>query len=220
MPFPQFRAPDDPRMPGYTGNLEYITAAEAEQRLKTNRFLQNVWVNGDLNLDYGWLGGLGKIEVTLVGTVFINGRVKYHSGWFVTELELKSGTTGPGTLIINKGDLELRATGPVKTNDVNIIMLNGDLKFSSRGNRVEGKGLYFARGDIEVIDHDSFWAGWWSGTSCYGGSLIARNIYFKGNYAHYWNSYDPSNYCPKNDNLEIPLGFYNAIRMYNWRWEY
>lgn len=218
MPFPKFVAPADPRMPGYSGNLEYITPADAEDRLKINRFLQNVWIDGDLNLDYGWLGGLGKIEITLGGTIFVNGRVKYHSGWFVTELELKSAAgVEPGTVIINKGDLELRATGPVKTNDVNIIMLNGDLKFSSRGNRVEGRGLYYSTRNIEILDHDTFWAGWWAGTSCYGGTLIARDIYFKGNYDHYWN--DPNN-CPRNENLQLPVGFYNSVRMYNWKWEY
>lgn len=81
-PFPQFSPPPDPRLPGANTGLTWMTGPSASNFLKTNGYLMDVWIDGDLEINWGWFEFLGVNGVGLWGTVYVNGRVIYKGATF------------------------------------------------------------------------------------------------------------------------------------------
>lgn len=170
-PFPQFTPPPDPRIPGSSSAMTYMTGAQATAALQSSGFLNNAWVDGDVSIkaqDLIWDIDIGARNMGIYGVVYINGGFNFESDW-LTKLKLWAipslrnyddgalygGACGsdaspppegvsPGVLIINKGDLSLFGL-EIDLGRVNIVMLNGNLYVGARcGGRTHG--IYYSAG--------------------------------------------------------------------------
>lgn len=180
-PFPQFQAPPDPRLPGSNSKLQWMTGPDASNFLKTNGYLKDVWIDGDLDIDWAWWQVIGPDGIGIWGTVYVNGRVNYKGATFsrlkmyayegFTNCTPKTSQNGsadmpaglcpggkppkdtpPGTLIINRGNLTIESTGTPDLGRVNIVLIEGNRLELKSFCGLRSFGIYYVGGPL--VDHD------------------------------------------------------------------
>lgn len=159
VPFPQFVPPPDPRLPGSQAGLTYMSGAACSTQMEANKYLRNVWCDGNLTVNKSWLAldfGFG-----IYGTVYVDGTFTYvpddWMGISLSALKIStdddsppSGTScrlpmAPGTLIVNKGNIEIQSAGTPDFGRVNIVAVNGNITLSSKCG-MRARGFYYAGG--------------------------------------------------------------------------
>lgn len=162
-PFPQVVPPPDPRAPGYAGDMVYMEGSVATQFLKDNGYLYNVWVDGDLTIDWAWWQSLGNQKIGIWGLVFVKGKVNFTAATFASlvfsaypgflnDPPASDPEMAPGTLMIQYGDLQLSSTGNPDFGRVNVVLLDGKSLTLESCCGMQSKGIYYVGGP--VIDHD------------------------------------------------------------------
>lgn len=162
-PFPQVVPPPDPRTPGYSGSMVYMVGGVASQFLKDNGYLEDAWIDGDLNIDWKWWQSLGNQKIGIWGLVYVRGKVNFTAATFASLIfsaypgfsntpPASDPDRAPGTLMVQSGDLSLTSTGNPDFGRVNVVLLDGKSLTMDSCCGMNSRGIYYVGGPM--VDHD------------------------------------------------------------------